>query len=243
MRKVDMDAIKIIICLSLCLTACDRERNAILNELKNLELTDYDERDLDKRKEKELLESIRFLENQVNRTIDAGAHLGTYYKLAAIEYRKRNMYGLAAEFFDKALGVSPKNHYLAYWAGVCTAQLAKSIVDANDRIVLLDRARDYYLYAIDLHPKYSEALYGLSVLLIFEYQEPAKAEVYLERTLAVESLNYRAMFLLARVHVIMGRIEEAIALFDRIVEESADDSMVSQARRNKNELLGGTYER
>ena len=232
--------IKILIILVCCagFLDCDNERDWIVNELKRLELTDYEDRDLDKKTEQELLRGIRFLEGEVKRTVDAGTHLGTYYKLVAIEYRKREMYGLAAEYFERALTVSPRNAYLAYWTGVCYAQIARAI-QIESREDTLETARSYYEYAVEVNPKYTEALYALAVLLVFEYDELSSAKPLLERILLVESLDFRAMFLLARIHVVEGQISEAVDLYERIIDDSTDELMVSEARGNRNELLGG----
>jgi len=247
LRMKRVGRVSTVMCVSvvmLMFVACNRDRDVILQELKKLELSgDYEERDLNRKTEKELLQGIRFLEDEVNRTVDAGVHLGTYYKLVAIEYRDRDMFGLAKEFFEKAIGVEPKNPFLAYWDAVCTAQLAEARQNAGEHKVLVDEARDGYLRAIDLDPKYSDALYGLSVLLIFEYDQPAAAEPYLDRILAVESRNFRAMFLLARVYVISGRIDDAISLYDKIASESGDETMKNQAKANRDELRGGTRAR
>ncbi len=220
--------------------SCRRDRDVILGELKQLERAGgYEKRDLDRKTEQELLDAVRFLEAEVNRTIDAGTHLGTYYKLVAIKYRDRRMYGPAKEFFEKALTVYPQNPYLAYWTAVCTAQLSRARQAPEEKRALLDEARDYYLYAIELDPIYTDALYGLSVLYVFEYDQPSKAEPYLERVLARESRDYRAMFLLARVYVTYGRIDDAIALYDRIIADDPNEAMTTEAIKNRNELTGG----
>ena len=217
---------------------CDNERDWILKELKRLELTDYEDRDLDQKTEQELLRGIRFLEGEVTRTVDAGIHLGTYYKLVAIEYRKREMYGLAAEYFERALTISPRNAFLAYWTGVCHAQVSRAMQDESSA-ESLDTARSYYEYAVELNPKYTEALYALAVLLVFEYEELQSAKPLLERILLVETLDFRSMFLLARIYVVEGQISEAVELYNRVIDDSADDLMVSEALGNRNELLGG----
>ena len=232
--------IKFILLLVCCagILNCDRERDWIVNELKRLELTDYEDRDLDRKTEQELLRGIRFLEGEVTRTVDAGTHLGTYYKLVAIEYRKREMYGLAAEYFERALTISPRNAFLAYWTGVCYAQISRALQDDTSESSLVT-ARSYYEFAVDINPKYTEALYALAVLLVFEYDELATAKPLLERILLVESLDFRSMFLLARIHVIEGQVSEAVELYERVIDNSSDELMVSEARGNRNELLGG----
>lgn len=249
MKRVESTA---TVCFLLALLAgvvsCRPDRDVILDELAALERSSYEdlkrgERDLDRKTEEELLAGIRFLEDEVNRTVNAGVHLGTYYKLVAIKYRDRELYGLASEYFDKALGIYPTNPYLAYWAGVCAGQRARASQTADTRSELFEQARRYYEYAIELDPRYTDALYALAVLLVFEFEELESAERYLERVLAIESLDYSAMGLLARVYVSFGRIEDAIDLYQQIEKGSNVDSMVEQAKRNREELSGGGYGR
>ena len=232
----------LVVCLLSGIVACNRDADRILEELKKLEADNYDNSPPDKERESELLASIRFLEVEVNRTVDAGFHLGTYYKMVAIEFRNREMYGLAADYFERALGVYPTNPYLAYWAGVSFAQLATSYQQNDRKRETFDSARKYYEYALDLDFRYVEALYALSVLLVFEYDEPAAAEPLLERVLAIESRNFNGMFLLARIHASFGRFQEAILLYTEIIQESADESKVTQARRNRDSLLEGSLD-
>jgi tetratricopeptide (TPR) repeat protein len=223
--------------------SCDRSRDSVLEDLKRLELLDREPKDRETKTEEELIEAIEYLEKEVERTVEAGTHLETYYRLVAARFRERKLYGLAAGYFRKALELSPENPILAYWCAVCVAKQSEAMQTEETRRPLLDEARRYYEYAVRLEPRYTDALYGLSILLIFEYDELDQAETYLERILAIETRDFRAMFLLARVYVVYGRIDDAVALYDRIIAESENETMLANARENRNSLLGGTRAR
>ncbi len=240
MRKKGLSAhlVAVVGLAAALFSGCNREEDIILRKLEALEEGSYEDRDLSKRTIEELKQGIRMLEEEVDRTVSAGEHLGTYYRMVAIRYMDRNMFGLAAEFFEKALRIYPANRFIVQRAAVCTGKLYQAETDPAEKERFLDKARDYYLYALELDSKYVDALYGLSVLYVFEYEMPSEARPYLERIMDKESYDFRAMFLLARVYVSEGRTEQAVSLYDRIIGKSSNDEMVRNARRNRDELLG-----
>ena len=231
-----------IVAASIGLASCNRDRSIVLDTLLTVEETGYDGSEISEKTLAELKEAIRVLEDVVNRTVDAGEKLGVYYKLVALRFMDQDMFGLAAEYFEKALGIYPANQYLAYMCGVCTASLARSKVDGVDRDELLTRAESYYQYAIQLKGTYVEAMYALSILYVFELSRQLDAQPLLERILTLEEMNFNAMFLLARVYVAYGRLDDALVLYDRIASKSPDKEAQSRAAANKRELLGGTGE-
>lgn len=228
-----------LLCTILFFSGCNRERQSVLEKLKTLEVGTYEDNALGRRNIEDLERGIRFLEDEVTRTVDAGEFLGTYYKLAGIQFLDRNMFGLAAQFFDKALGVYPTNHILAHRAGVSLARLAQAKADPDERADILARAEEYYLYAIQINGGYVDALYALSVLYIFEMDREEEAEQYLERILVKESLNFSAMFLLARVYASYGRLDDAVVLYDTIIDESKNSDTIEQAKSNRMAIIGG----
>ena len=240
-----MEKQHVVICIAtLCtlfsLTGCNRERNSMIDKLKMVEMPDYADGELSKASIDELKSAITALENEVERTVRAGERLGTYYKMVAIRFLDQNMFELAFEHFRKALDINSANPFLAYYAGLCIAQLAQSVMEPAERERLFDRAEQYYLYAVKLDGKYTSALYALSVLYIFEMDRPMDAEVYLKRILARESRHFDAMFLLARVYVSYGRVDDAIDLYDEIETNSESEETVEKAIENRRILSGGS---
>ena len=231
----------LLIVLFLGFSGCKRENDTMLEELLTVEEGEYKDKDVSSKTIDELKEGIQLLEADIERTIEAGEQLVNYYRLVAVKYMAREMYGLAVPFFRKALDVQPTNRLVAYRIGVCIAQVAMSQSDVESRKGRFEEAERYYLYAIHLDPLYTDALYALSVLYVFELDRQDEADVYLERLVATESRHFKAMFLLARIYASFGRVEDAVALYDEIIRESGDDSEVDQAKRNRNQLTGDAY--
>ena len=219
------------------LAGCGPSEDPMVAELLSLDEESYED-EATAGSIQELRDSIKALEDEVDRTIDAGERLTTYYKTVAVKYMARELYGLAAEFLRKALDAQPTNRLVAYRLGVCTAQVALSQADTVTRRQKFEETEAYYLYALRLDPTYDEALYAISVLYIFELDRPLDAEAFLARLIAVESRHYAGMFLLARVYVRQGRVDDALALYAKIAKESGDQRQVGEAEKNRRELDG-----
>jgi tetratricopeptide (TPR) repeat protein len=162
--------------------------------------------------------------------------------MLAVRYIDAEMYELALESLEKAIRIYPENKILFYFAGVSAGRTAKSRMDEAEKRRLLVLAEKYYRRALDLDAQYVEALYGLSVLYVFEMDKVMEAEPLLNRILEIRPNHYDAMFLLARVYVTTGRVEDAVELYDKIGEESGSKTMRQKARENKQQLLEGAYE-
>ncbi len=240
-RSVPISLFFLCLVALVVLVGCRRDEESMLDELLALEEESYKDRPIAESTIEELRESIVALEQEVARTIDVGERLITYYKMVAAKYMARELYGLAADFFRKALDLQPANRLVAYRLGVCFAQIALSETEKSARRGVFEQAEAYYLYALQLDPRYDEALYAISVLYIFELDRSLDAEVYLERLLKVESRHFSGMFLMARVYVQQGRIDDAVALYDEVVRESGDHLQVLEAENNRRELMGGAY--
>ncbi|MBT3272234.1 MAG: tetratricopeptide repeat protein [Spirochaetales bacterium] len=229
----------VLLVFLISLSGCDknRDRDELLIKVSAVE-EGFADGELSKQTIDELKKGIAALEEEINRTVDAGERLGLYYRAVASRYMDRDMFGLAADFFRLALDLAPTNLLIVYRIAVSEAQVANAIVDPESRLAKLEEVESYYLYALQLDPYYGEVLFGLSVLYIFELDMPADAEIYLERLLSLESNHYRGMFLLARVYVQFGRVDDAIDLYNRIVKESGNEEQVQNAKDNRSALTG-----
>ena len=225
--------------ITFALVSCNRTQKALFNRLLQVEGSGYEGEDVSRQTIAELKAAIAQLEDEIDRTVDAGERVGVYYKLVAMRYLDQEMYGLAVGFFEKALTISPRNHYLAYMAGLSTAALAGSKIDPVEREALFTEAEAYYQYAIQLSARYVDALYALAVLYVFELGRPDEAEPLLERILQREEMNFSAMFLLARLYAGGGRIDDAVSLYDKIDRKSPSSEQRDQAATNKRILLEG----
>lgn len=216
----------LVMCLVGTLAACSRFRrdDAMVDQLAEME--GEADREVSMQRIEEIEREVQRYRKEVDRTVDATGQLGVYYKMLAIEYMRGAMYGAAYDALEQAIAIQPENPILFYYSAVCAARMAKSQVISEDRLRWLDRSEALYRRAVTLDPGYAAALYGLSVLYVFELDRPEEAEDLLERLLAVESKEIDGRFLLARVYYSLGKLENAIELYREI--ESLTD--VKQAR-------------
>ncbi len=220
-------------------SSCNQTRQNVYSKMVELERPEYKGKDMPEEKIKEIQEAIKRYESVADRTIEANQQLGHYYKLLAVKYLDREMYGLALESLEDAIFYNPENPVLFQLGAVCSARMAKSAMDSQKREQYFLRAEKYYNRAIELDARYVDALYGLAILYVFELDRPFDAAPLLERVLRIQKKNSDAMFLLARVYVQSRRIEEAIELYETIEETSTDEFRKSKAAANRRQLLEG----
>ncbi len=195
----------------------------------------------------ELEEAIKKYQSRVEDIINADIRVGVWYKLLGIRYLDTKMYGKALENFRLAAEFYPENQNLYYYIGLCAGFMSKSAFDYDltgterDRLRYLDLSESAYRRAIELEPRFVRALYGLSVLYVFERDEPSKAIPLLETVLDVEKKNTDGMMILARAYYSVGRAEDAVAMYDRVLETTKSDGKRQEAQDNKAFVLEQSY--
>lgn len=195
----------------------------------------------------ELDEAIGKYQKRVEDVLNADIRTGMWYKILAIRYMDNGMYAKALENFRTAIQFYPTNQNLYYYVGVCAGYLAKASLDFNatgssaERTRYLGLAESAYLRAIELEPRYVRALYGVSVLYVFEMEKPEEAIRHLSVVLEVEKKNVDAMFILARAYFVTGKAEEAVSLYDAILNLTKDEKKRQSARDNKAFVLEHAY--
>jgi cytochrome c-type biogenesis protein CcmH/NrfG len=216
-----------IVCLVAVLAACARidRDDAMVDQL--VEMEGEADREVSIQRVEEIEREMRRYRKEVERTVDASGQLGVYYKMLAVEYMRGAMYGAAYDALEQAITIQPENPILFYYSAVCAARMGKAQVISEDRLRWLERSEAFYRRALTLDPGYAAALYGLSVLYVFELDRPQEAEDLLERMLAVESKEIDGRFLLARVYYSLGKLENAIELY-REIESLADEKQVRE---------------
>ncbi len=231
----------LVIIVLLLLGSCNEEQTRILNRLLDTESGEYDGEEPDEKRVAELEEHVRKYSDEVRELVEDTGKLGIYYKMLALEYLDNEMYGPATEYFLKALEIYPNNHTVQYYTGLSMAQVSGAAKEREERQKVLEEAAFHYIRAIELKGNYFNALYALSVLYIFELDRPFEAEEYVLRALEVKQNDGNSLFLLARIRVLQGSYEEAIELYDRIIENSGNSEAVERARTNREQLIGGGY--
>lgn len=195
----------------------------------------------------ELTTAIGKYRNRVEDIINAENRIGMWYKILAIRYLDGGLYGKALENFRMAIEYYPTNQNLYYYVGVCAGYLAKASLDFDATGSTSERDRYYrlaesaYLRAIELEPRYVRALYGLSILYVFELDEAAKAIPHLELIMDIETADINAMFVLARAYYSTGDIDRSVAMYDAIIKKGKDPKQVADAEENKATVLNSAY--
>jgi tetratricopeptide (TPR) repeat protein len=172
----------------------------------------------------------------------AQAQIGVWYKILATRYLDNEMYGEALKTFQKAIEFYPSNSNLYYYVGLCAGYMAKSALDYNAagntsaKYNYLKLSESAYLRALELEPRYARALYGISVLYVFELDESEKAIPHLEKLLTIDTKHLDAMFVLARAYYSTYRFDEAVSVYDRIIGFAPQDRK-NDALENKRIVL------
>ncbi len=230
-----------ILAVVILVSGC-KARMDVLERMKALEQPEYKGKELSDKRIAELKEGIAQYEKEVDRTIKASEQIGVYYRMLGLAYVDRQMYGEALATFEKAISYYPENPNLFNYAGLCAARMAKaSVGDEKRRSEYFNLAENYYKRAISIDSGHVAALYGLSILYIFELNRELEAKPLLESILAKQKKNFEAMFLLARIRVVEGAYEDAAALYDTIIKESPDKRQKEEAEKNKRTIMGGSY--
>jgi tetratricopeptide (TPR) repeat protein len=172
--------------------------------------------------------------------IDAAYQQADALKLLAQEYIRQQLYGPALDTLEEAVRVAPRNHVLHYLTGIAAGYLGTSQSRADLRERYLAQAERAYQLAVEIEPSYIDGLYGLAVLYVFELEEPMKALPHLERILELSEGHVPSLFVLARAHVALGNIDEALTAYDRVIATAADSRTQERADRNRRLLLGGS---
>jgi tetratricopeptide (TPR) repeat protein len=205
------------------------------------ELVEMEGREVSQQRVEEIQGEIERYRKEVDRTVEATGQIGVYYKMLAIEFMRGAMYGEAYSALERALEIQPENPILFYYSAVCAARMSGAQVISEDRMAWLDRSEALYRRAVTLDPGYAAALYGLSVLYVFELDRPEEAEVLLERLLSVESKHIDGRFLLARAYYSLGKLEKAIELYREIESLTGTNQIVEQARSSREQIEGELY--
>ena len=175
------------------------------------------------------------------------SQVGIWYKILGTRYLDNKMYGEALKAFQSALQYYPDNQNLYYYVGICAGYMSHTALDYNatgnmeQKYNYLKLAETAYLRAIEIEPRYSRALYALSVLYVYELDEPAKAIPYLERVLDIEKKHTDAMFVLARAYYSTYEFDKAVEMYDKIISVTTSDKKKADAEANKKIVLDASY--
>ncbi len=195
----------------------------------------------------ELKDAISKYEERVADIQLANSQIGIWHKILATRYLDKKMYGEALKSFQKALEYYPDNQNLYYYVGLCAGYMSHASMDfdadgySEKRENYLKLSEDAYSRAIEIEPRYARALYGLSVLYLFELGEDEKAVPLLEKLLTIETKNIDAMFLLARAYYMTYEFDKAIGMYDKIISLTKSPERKAEAEANREVVQNAAY--
>ncbi len=219
--------------------SCDKTRTKILERILPTESGDYENEEISRKRIKELEDSIAKYSKDVERVVSANAEIGVYYRMLALEYFDFKMYKHALENLEKSMEYYPTNPVLFYYSGLSKANIARSEIDEAKSLLMLREAETYYTRAIKLRKNYSDAMYALAILYMFDLYSLDDARPLLEKLISIDPQNWEALSLYARYNVEIGDFDTAIEIYNEISEKAWDDGMKEQAALNRDSLLAG----
>jgi tetratricopeptide (TPR) repeat protein len=194
----------------------------------------------------ELKKAIAVSDAEVQRTVAANEKIGTYWRLLANRYLERNLFRDAYDAAIKALYYYPSNSGLYYIAGLSAAYLSR-VAEADIRSGAPARdewlkvAEAAYLNGLKFNDRAHLTMYALATLYAFELDRPDAALVQLERYMRIIAEDIDAHFLYARTLYVLGRYQDAIDIYDRIIQLSRIKERKDLAAANKKQILEQLY--
>jgi len=195
----------------------------------------------------ELKAGIARYGDDVKKTTLAMEKIALYWRLLAVRYMEKGLFGDAYDAAVVALRHDPESASLYYVAGISAAFLSKATVaekggGAESRMSWLRTAEGSYQRSLQLAPQYSKALYGLAVLYTFEMENHEAAIIPLEALLQMEPSNVDALFVYARALYGAGRLQDAADVYDTLIQTTTIQEKKDQAAANKKQILDELYD-
>lgn len=232
-----LSAGSVVLVFLLLSAGCSRVSDERVQNLSEFDAGGYEGQQASADRIEELRADVATYSAVVDEKITAAGNLSSAYKLLGSEYQKHGMFLLALEAFQSALEIEPANTLLLYEAAVASGQWAASAPDSDTSDEYYELARRYYERAVGIDPFHQVSLYGLAVLLSFQFEEHAESESLIDRYLALRPDDTRAMFLKARLLALRGRTAEAAGLYGDIANRTTDEREKVPAIENQRELL------
>jgi tetratricopeptide (TPR) repeat protein len=229
------------VAVAVFVVSCTRPDPATVKQLADLQTPSGGTSKEAKQTVGELKAEVAKYQSEVNKVFENTQKLGRLYQILGLKYFNSEMYGPALTSFKSAIQNAPTNPVLQYMAGICQGQLAKVETNPQTQRSLYEETAAFYQNALRIDGKYTDALYALSVVDVFELDKAAEAEPLLKRLVSIDPKDANAQFLLARVYVSGGHPEEAAKVYDQIIAGGATAEQKTQAEANKKQVLEGAF--
>lgn len=197
----------------------------------------------------ELKDAINKYEKRVADIQLAQTQTGIWYKMLGTRYLDNKLYGEALKCFQRSLQYFPDNQNLYYYTGLCAGYMSHASLDfeatgnVEKKLNFLKLSESSYLRALEIDDRYSNALYAIGVLYIYELGENEKAIPYLEKLLTIEVRHTDAMFALARAYYSTYDFDKAVSLYDKIITTTKSPEKRETAKANKAKVLEASYDK
>jgi len=155
------------------------------------------------------------------------------YKLndkAILEKTKRNakiqlaaglnefgIYNSAISNLLEAKKIRPVDKDVYYYLGVSYSQLSRVAKSDGQTSVIRGKAYEVYRQALKIDPRYTKAMYGLSMLYLYDKQYDAAVKL-LNRVIVLKPKGRKAYFALARTYYGQGKYRKAESIYQMLLE-------------------------
>ena len=217
-------------------TGCAEQREPELDFLVATEQVEYEGVEVPSERIRQLRADIRTYRSQVEDAITSMNRVASFEKMLANELMQQNMYEPALEALQRAMELQTGNPVLYYLAAVASGHSARAHIIDGRRTEYLEQAEQLYRAAIQINPRYREALYGLAVLLAFELDRPREALEYARRVSAIETRDPAIRFLLANILVRNEQYSEAVEIYDDLARNAPSPDQRRRAASNRDEV-------
>ena len=264
-----------LLVLGFLVLACRSEgRNALAEQLLGIEgqvpVAQLHEKGLSEPEEqrlRDLLKQLRRLDRDIQKPLLQRSRYASHNEAIALIFMNYGMYEDARWYLDQAIAQQGNNAALFYYRGLCSGWLMKNSIDVEVRAGYLKQARWDYERSLEIQPDYTDSLYGLAVLKLFEEQDFAAAAGLLDRYIAQRNISrksssfgkaktlreaqrrakasrnlskskdVKALFMRAQAAYGLGRLNEAASFYDWAAGAAVSNEMRNRAEQLKNEVL------
>jgi tetratricopeptide (TPR) repeat protein len=187
----------------------------------------------------DLRKAISLYEKKIDEHVRDAAQVGVYWKILGSRLMSdKKMYGEALEALENAARYYPEDETVHYLIGMCAGTLAKSEYFTQTQEAEHFRvAEAAYKRAVEIVPRYAKALYGLSVLYVFELGRAEEAIPLMETFLDINKSDTDGMFVLARAYYAAGEYEKSIELYERIAGITKNKEVKANAESLKQQVM------
>ncbi len=187
----------------------------------------------------------------------------------ALIFMDYGMYHEARLYFNAAIDYEGNNATLFYYRALCSAWLMKNSIEGEKRSNYLQQAIWDYQRSLEIKSDYTDSLYGLAVLKLFEQQDYTETAQLLDRYIAKRNISKKAsprpraktlreaqriannygqspknkdisaLFIRAQAAYGLGQLNEAASFYDWAASAAISSEVRKRAEQLKSQVLQG----